>query len=471
MVICSFKPFQILLLLSSFSVLLSSCDRSAGAISPRLQDSVATDAPTPPRSDDPSPSRPNGPIIHVGQANNEALVIDGQKSQFDCYTTVYIKGGSYQSITIKNIQQESGCPVTFTNDGPITLRNAEMRISNVSHITVTGDIDDEDNKGFRFLDNSYRALILSDRIHHLTLSNMSFKNIRDYVISYDNRTVYDGTDQTAAKDLRIRKMDCETSGPFINFSGRKNGSTVIGLYRDLEIAYIDYRDSPNVGIVVYVPNAESFNIHHNTFNNINTQNNEHNAMFQIHGNGEFHNNYISNFQGNSLRARPFSFGNNAKELLVYNNIVINSRKYSAFEVQTFDSEDLIGRGNTYANVKVFNNTCGNLNLSRDWYGVVLDAYTISGGKCEVFNNLAFNLPAPHPKSKIVSYMGLNDRDLTESSNYYYESAGSAGIMDEHSLKLNAASPVKNRGLRVAELKTDFYGTARNLDKPSIGAVE
>src|SRR5690606_20300681 len=104
-------------------------------------------------------------------------------------------------------------------------------------------------------------------------------------------------------------------------------------------------------------------------------------------NGEFHNNYISNFQGNSLRARPFSFGSTVKELLIYNNIVINSRKYSAFEVQTFDNEDLIGRVNTFANIKVFNNTCGNLNLSSDWYGVVLDAYNISGGKCEVFNNL------------------------------------------------------------------------------------
>src|SRR5690606_17426200 len=150
------------------------------------------------------------------------------------------------------------------------------------------------------------------------------------VISYNNQTVYDGTDQTAAKNLRILKMDCEKSGPFINFSGRKDGSTVIGMYRNLEIAHINFRDSPSVGIVVYVPNAESFNIHHNSFNNVNTQNNNHNAMFQIHGNGEFHNNYFSNFQGNSLRARPFSFGGTVKELLIYNNIVINSRKYSAF---------------------------------------------------------------------------------------------------------------------------------------------
>lgn len=461
-----FNLFQMILVLGILAI-ISSCDKS-GASSPLLQDSVITEPPSPPKGN--GPSQPNAPVVHLGQANNEALVIDGLKTPFNCHTTVYIKGGNYRSITIKNIRQDDGCPVTFTNDGVITLKNAELQISNVSHVTVTGDINNGDSKGFDFSDNSYRAVVLSDYINNVTLTNMSFKNIRDYVISYDNRTVYEGTDQTATKNLRILKMDCERSGPFINFSGRKNGSTVIGLYRDLEIAYVNYRDSPAVGIVVSVPNAESFNIHHNTFNNINTQNNNHNAMFQIHGNGEFHNNYISDFQGNSLRARPFSFGSSVKELLIYNNIVINSRKYSAFEVQAF-SEDRIRQGNTYANVKVFNNTCGNINLSRDWYGVVLDAYDISGGKCEVFNNLAFHFPIPHPKGPIVSYMGLNDNDLIVNNNYYYDNANAAGITDERSLKIASTSPAKNNGVTVASLTHDYYNAPRNPDKPSVGAVE
>lgn len=465
-----FKLFQLCFVLSGFMVASSSCNRPIESLLPSSQDSVDAEKPSPPDEDDIPPSNPVGPVVHMGEGNNEDMVIDGEKTHFDCHTTVYIKGGNYRSITIKNVQQAAGCPVTFTNDGLIILKNAEMRISNASHITVTGDVANGDSKGFSFLDNSYRALVLSDRIHHVTLSNMSFSNVRDYVISYNNQTIYKGTDETATKDLRIRKMDCEKSGPFINFSGSKNGSTVNGMYRGLEIAYINYRDSPSVGIVVYVPNAESFNIHHNTFNNVNTKNDNHNAMFQIHGNGEFHNNYISNFQGNSLRARPFSFGNTAKELLIYNNIVVNSRKYSAFEVQTF-AEDLIGRGNTYANIKVFNNTCGNLNLSSDWYGVVLDAYTVSGAKCEVFNNLAFHFPAPHPKSMIVSYMGLNDNDLIEHDNYYYRTANEAGITDENSLKLSATSPAKNNGLKVATLTLDYYGALRNTNKPSVGAVE
>ena len=465
-----FKLFQPCFVLIGFMIASSSCNRPIESLLPPSQDSVDVEKPSTPGEDDIPPSNPVGPVVHVGGGNNEDIVIDGEKTPFDCHTTVYIKGGNYRSITIKNVQQAAGCPVTFTNDGLITLKNAEMRISNASHITVTGDIANGDSKGFSFLDNSYRALVLSDRIHHVTLSNMSFSNIRDYVISYNNRTVYNGTDETATKDLRIRKMDCERSGPFINFSGSKNGSTVTGMYRNLEIAYINYRDSPSVGIVVYVPNAESFNIHHNTFNNVNKQNVDHNAIFQIHGNGEFHNNYMSNFQGNSLRARPFSFGNSAKELRIYNNIVINSVKYSAFEVQTFP-EDLIGRGNTYANIKVFNNTCGNLNLSSDWYGVVLDAYTVSGGKCEVFNNLAFHFPSPHPKSMIVSYMGLADNDLIEHDNYYYRTADEAGIKDENSLKLSTSSPAKNSGQKVAFLTTDYYGALWNTDKPSIGAVE
>ncbi|MBK1439215.1 hypothetical protein JHJ32_04380 [Parapedobacter sp. ISTM3] len=447
----------------------SSCDTSPKAITPAPQDSVVTGTPPPNNGGLPEP---DGPAVYLGQANNEELIIDGQKQDFDCHSTIYIKGGNYRSIDIRNLERSAGCPLTITNQGRITLagKNAELRISNASHVTVTGDVTNGNEKGFNFLDNSYRALILSGRIHHVTLSNMAFKNISDYVISYNNQTVFDGSDQTATKSLRILKMDCEASGPFINFSGRKEGSTVIGLYKELEIAHVNYYNSPSPGIIVFVPNAEAFNIHHNTINNVNTQNEHHNAMFQIHGNGQFHNNYISNHQGNALRSRPFSFGNTVKEVLIYNNIVINSRKYSAFEVQTF-AEDLIHSANTVANVKVFNNTCGNLNLSSDWYGVVLDAYTISGGKCDVFNNLAFNLPAPHPKSPIVSYMAINTDDLTDHSNFYYESAAAAGIIDETTLRLSSQSPNKNKGIKVTGLTTDYYGISRDSERPSVGAVE
>lgn len=456
----------------SCSFFAIACDKTSGNIPAEIQDTTQVIGIIDSTGAGKTPSQTQGTKITVGNANGQNLVIDGTQQAFSCHTTIYIKGGNYSSITIKNIEKAKDCPVTVTTQGKVTLtgKYAEMKLSNLAHVTITGDITDGEEKGFSFSNNDYRAVILEGRISNTTLSNMEFSNIGDYVISYDNQVTYNGSENTLCEKLRFIKMDCVGSGPFINFSGRKNGSTIIGLYKDLEIAYLNYRNSPAPGIIVYLPNAEQFNIHHNTITNVNTQNNDHNAMFQIHGNGKFHNNFIANHQGNAIRSRPFSLGTTPKEILIYNNIVINSRKYSAFEVQTF-SEDLIQNITTYANVKVYNNTCGNLNTSGDWYGVVLDAYNISGGKCEVFNNLAFNMPTPHPRGYIVSYMAISENDLTEKNNLYFKTSKEAGITDEIALKLAGQSPAKAKGIKVASLTSDFYGANRNKEKPSVGAVE
>src|SRR5690606_33274857 len=127
----------------------------------------------------------------------------------------------------------------------------------------------------------------------------------------------------------LRQLDCEQTGPFFGGAGSVDGG-IRGLIRNFEIAYLNFRNAPDVGSVVWMGNVEDYNIHHNHIDNINTKNNNHNGIFLMTGNGKFHNNIVRNHQGNAIRAFGHSIGDTPKEILIYNNIVYNSRKYSAF---------------------------------------------------------------------------------------------------------------------------------------------
>ncbi len=125
-------------------------------------------------------------------------------------------------------------------------------------------------------------------------------------------------------------------------------------------------------------------------------------------------------------------GNTPKQVLIYNNTVVNSRKYSAFETQSFQTE-IISGVTTYANCKVYNNICGDLDLSKDWVGVVVDVYALFGGTCDVYNNTGFNFPSPNANSNIVNQQSTTIP--TVSNNTYYQTAAGAGIANTANLTI------------------------------------
>ncbi|WP_257656785.1 hypothetical protein [Parapedobacter lycopersici] len=451
--------------------ILLSCKKTS-SLSPDTDIPDTTITGTPPK-EDPTPTDPVGSdpsILYFEASGNRQLVIDGSKFKYDCETSIRIKAGNYSSITIRNINAGAGCPISISNDGGNVVlagTRSALTLANLDGVVITGDIKGGDNKGFIFKDNDYRAIILQDAISNLTLSNMSFSNVKDYVIFYDNRLNYTGQQGSYSDNLKIQKMDCVGTGQFIQFNGGINGGSLVGVYKNLEISYINYRDSPRGGNIFYINNALDYDIHHNVIDNVNTDNNNHNGIFHVIGNGKFHNNFVSNHQGNSIRAWAVSIGNTPKDILIYNNIVVNSRKYSAFEVQAF-SNMMVGGQTTYANVKVFNNTCGNLNLSRDAFpAAVVDIYGLLGGQCEVFNNLGYNFPVRSPKSDI--WHPLGNTKIIGSDNLYFNSLDQAGLVAE-SFKLNNGSPAKGSGMATL-VDNDFYGIHRDGNSPSIGAVE
>lgn len=416
------------------------------------------------------PDVPRQKRILTGNSEG-VLIIDGETQSYDCHITLAIQAGQYNSVVIRNLHGSAGCPFRIENDGLVEFvgYRKTMAIANVSHVIVSGDGSEEIQNGFVFRDNKHRAVEFSGDINHFVYQHAEFKNVADYVISYNSKKIYDGSAASYSQDIKFAHLKATNTGRLIHFGGGVSGSDITGLVRKLEISNTDVSNCPSPGDVIYVGMVEDYDIYGNVFSDINTQNNNHNAMFHLIGNGRFYNNHISNHQGNAIRAWVVSVGNTPKEVHIFNNIVFGSRKYSAFETQSF-ARMMIPQQTTYAHVKVYHNTCGRLNLSQDWYGVVLDAYRLLGGTCEVYNNLAYNLPTPHPKSPIVSYLSMELDKLRESNNLYFPDAKSAGILDEKAFRLSSNSQAYRAGVS-NQLHIDFYNQQRNINSPSIGAVE
>lgn len=454
------------LLFSTLSLLLFSACKKNDITNPE----TGIETPVPPKPGKDTSTNVPPPVfnrtIEVGTGSGN-LLIDGNKLSLKCKDLIKIKGGTYKGIIIQNIVSDDGCPITIKNNGLVQISGDfnQMDLINLKNVTISGDGTDKLDKGFLFTDNSYRAVTMNGNINSFTLQNVAFKNIGNYVVSYLVNKNYTGSEDSYSKNLRFLNISCDNTNQFLTISGTVKDGNISGLVKNLEIAYLDFQNSPNVGSVVYVGNGEDYNIHNNRINNINTNNNNHNGIFQMCGNGSFYNNYVSNHQGNAIRAWGHSIGSTPKNIFIYNNIVVNSRKYSGFEVQAYRF-NIIGGTTTYTNAKVFNNTCGNLNSSNDWVGSVVDVYSLMGGTCDVFNNIGYNF---QPGSGVINQQA--DLKPNGYTNLYFKDSSAAGLVDQSTFRLTSGSSAKNSGSALPFVVKDFYGNVRSAAKPSLGAVE
>lgn len=405
--------------------------------------------------------------VGTGSGN---LVIDGATLTVTGTTLIKVKAGNYQTISVRNFNQDASKLVTIKNNGLVEITSGQSIFSNLNNVVFSGDGTAGITNGFVFRDISYRAIKLDENstVNNFTFQYVTFKNIGDVAIFHSKNLTYTGAAGSFAENLKFLYINCENTSGLLTSEGSISSGKPMGLIKNLEIGYVTFKNSPGVGTIAYLGNVEDVNIHNNRIDNINTANDNHNGIFMIKGNGSFHDNYVSNHQGNAIRAWTFSIGSTPKDMLIYNNIVVNSRKYSGFEVQSF-TEYVIPGVSTYVNAKVFNNTVGNLNLSKDWQGNVVDVYNLFGGKCEVYNNLAYNL---FTNGANQASFGGQESSLKpiESNNLYFTSAKEAGITDESSFKLSSNSPAKGKGKSESLSTKDFYGVARSAT-PSVGAVE
>lgn len=372
---------------------------------------------------------PQHDVITVGSGNGENLVIDGKSLTAGENIVVAVKGGKYGSITIQNISFDRESPLLIINSGEVSIAEA-MHTRDIENVAIIGNGDAGIPYGFKFNDIAYRAIVMQGKMNGVTLGNMSFRNVRDYVISRsnaDNERYYDGTPDTRTERLKILNCEFQNTGQII-FGGslNKDYDDDSGFISDVEIAYNTFKNT-DWGTLVSFNNVEDYHIHHNVVTDVNPHNNNHNGIFFMQGNGSFHDNKLINYQGNALRAWVYSRGNTPKTIEIYNNICYNTRKYGAFELQQFDRNLWTGKS-THVNAKVYNNTVGKMNTSRDWEGQILDLYHLNG-TLEYYNNLGFELHSSQNRSIGIMINNMGDTRITEQKNNKYFHSEAEAIID------------------------------------------
>lgn len=440
---------------------------------PPPTDGNAEDGDDQPDEDNPSPTPPEKDFLMVGNGSG-ALVIDGKDGRYTCNAVIKIKGGNYSSIAIRNLSGAQGCPFVIANEGTVTLNGTgrTMFLENLSYVNILGDSNPSISHGFLFQNMNNEAIQMNGTINNFVLSNARFEGINAYaVIRYKPTLVYDGSERSFIKNLKFLNLASESSGTLIRFEASEGNKTITGLIRGIEIAGVYFSNSPTVGSVIVLEKAEDVDIHNNVIENINSSNSNHNGVFYIQGNGRFYNNIVRHHQGNAIRAWVFSIGNTPKDMLIYNNIVANSREYGAFELQAF-SRDIISGISTFANAKVFNNTCGDLRPKAGTFPAqIVDLYSLRGGTCEIFNNVGYSFYRVGQNNTNYIWNELGDTSPSKhSNNLYFDNYQLAGIINESEFLLNATSPLKRAAAPFYLLSEDIYGNKRG-DKPSVGAVE
>ncbi len=456
-------------------VLLASCGKKQAIL--EVPEEPSTPGPTEGESNDsendPDIKPPEGDFVFVGNGNG-ALVIDGNTGNYSCNTIIKIKGGSYSSIAIRNLSGESGCPFVITNESSVQLSGSgrAMSLENLSYVEILGNSDQSAKYGFVFQNMNNEAIQMNGTINNFTLSNARFNQVNAYaVIRYKPTLTYNGSDGSFIKNLRFLNLVCESCGTLIRFEASEGNSSVVGLIRGIEIAGVHFSNSPTVGSIVVLEKAEDIDIHNNLVENINSSNSNHNGVFYIQGNGKFYNNIVRHHQGNAIRAWIFSIGSAPKEMLIYNNIVANSREYGAFELQAFP-RDIVSGISTFANAKVFNNTCGDLRPKGGTFPAqIVDLYGLRGGTCEIFNNVGYAFYRVGQNNTNYFWNELGETSPSKhSNNLYYDNYQQAGIINDSEFLLNASSPLKQAAEPFHLLTEDIYGNRRG-NKPSVGAVE
>ncbi|MFD0749776.1 hypothetical protein ACFQZS_06460 [Mucilaginibacter calamicampi] len=425
-------------------------------------------------------------VYNVGTGKGN-LTIDGNSATYVENSLIVITAGTYGTINIKNINPQT--KITIKNgDGIVEMDGgnyaggtknlgAGLNYSNCSNLVISGN-GSKDEFGFYIHDNLYRPTSISGTNKNVTLQYFSYKNIGDYPIALNaGGTVWNGTDASiknmGLKFLRNKFDNCDGT---TQLGGQVTTTGVTDLSKNIEFGYNQWTNC-NAGHLVFAGAADAMSIHDNTFTNINPTNNNDNGFFLVIGNTNFYRNYAKNYQGHMIRLWSLSFGATPANCLIYNNIALGSRKYSPFEWQSTMGLNVAAAPNTtYVNIKLINNTAGDLNYEHDaGFGACLvDNYVMPAGSTqEVYNNMLFNTYTPSGiQHRIFQFSDATiQAKAVANKNIYYGDDAAAGF-NKTILILTNSSAAKNKGLagHLIDL-LDYNKLPFNVLAPSIGAVQ
>jgi hypothetical protein len=304
----------------------------------------------------------------------------------------------------------------------------------------------------------------------ITVSYAKFERISDYTIRVNANQVYDGTSATLIEGHKFLHLSFKKTGTAIDWGDFSYAGNLIGFGKNVEVAYCTI-DSLNGGDCVRFNKVFSANIHHNRITNTGLLlTSTHPGVIYLRGDGQVHHNYISNVWGNGARSEGVGL-NGVGNFHIYNNIILGSRKYSAVEVQTLSDE--LSTYTSTCQYFIYNNTMGNQS-ARDFTAAMVDVYHMTGGKCEIKNNLGFNIEKDKAYVPTKNYIfNQESPDLPDTSHNIYKRVYSdLGIKDTIEAFLLPSSIAIDKGLALPSIFDDFVGTTRPQgSKPDIGARE
>lgn len=416
--------------------------------------------------------------VGTGSGN---LTVDGNVTTFLPGSLIVIAPGSYGTINIQNLTSETvengnGAVIMDGGNGTNNYAGINMTSCNTTHITRNPAIASTVPYGFICQNNNYRPTAISNRNMFDTLEWIEYYNIGDYVIYFSSSTsyVWDGTDATVqGKGLSLKNLLFDScSATCIEMPGSLSTSAVTNLQRGTEFGYINFRWCDG-GDLVFCQPIDQYTIHDCIGWQINNDNDDDNGLFHMVGNGDFYRNYFHEYQGHIIRMWTLSYGAIPEIDSVYDNISDSSYKYSPYEWQSTAGLNIPAAPNTtYVNIRLNNNTHGDLNYSHQtsFDACLVDNYSMpAGATIQAKNNLLFNTFTSNGIAGRMYQFTQTGTDTTK--NWYYTSATNAGF-NISTLYLTSTSPVINAGIPGFLLYPyDYHGVAFNISSPSIGAVQ
>jgi hypothetical protein len=269
------------------------------------------------------------------------------------------------------------------------------------------------------------CISLQGKIKGLVIKNFKTESCKQYQVSVEGwNNVYFNPDDpdTYIEDLQLINIHSNHAGDhayLFNAPGGFDKNGLRGVIRGFVMKNCSFRNSPSGSTVCYLGSGENYLIQGNVVDNINTDNNNHNGVFWLCGNGSFISNKLTNSQGQMARFWLYSHTGKQK-VIVHDNIDYNVIKYSAFELQA--NNDLLGCSSfAPADAIVYNNTA--ISLGTRVTPPIIDAQMVdlypTGGALYYYNNLGGNLYKAngYPITDMINYEG-GSRVVRNSKNIY-----------------------------------------------------
>lgn len=413
-----------------------------------------------------SPAAAQGKKVYVGTGSGFIDYEDAQNTlNLKDGDTVMINPGKYKNMTFKNISASPGHRIYIMNSGQVEFNDPQPSwFSNLTNVDIRGDGTPGIDYGF-YMHDLIKAIYIDGHMSGVYFSYIKMVNIADYsIFCYNPSLLYDGTNNGNSlfydlKFLHFSVYNIATTFLQMGVYTRVVDDGMINMMRKLEVAYctIDYTDQEDVLHLNKVVNA---NIHHNRFSHLGKNDFRHTGIVYLYGNGDVHHNYISDYWGSGVRAHGFSL-DTVGAVNIYDNVMVNSRKYSAVEAQITPEDIAYSPYMHYCNYKIYNNTFGNLS-AYDWNCSMVDTYNAVGGTIEIKNNLGFNIQRdkPYNPSWNYIYQQLNVTLPDTSHNLYNPNYLNVGLAEDTSCFLSAGSPAIDKGLALGMVKDDVDGIVR-----------